>query len=342
MKALALIFGGEGHERRVSELGACSEAQKLSPLFDLIKIGISPVGDWYIYRGADEKIKSGTWYRDTENLTPTYPIRLGGESGFFTDNGIIAVDAAFPLLHGDRGEDGIIQGALRAAHIPYIGSDVIPSAVTADKAYTKIIAEHLGIPTVPWLAPRGRDKRRIKREAEVRLGYPLFIKPRTLGSSIGAYPVRCPCDFYPAYTDASSYGDVIIERLVEVSYELEFAHYRGTKSFISSPGIVASHGAFYDYSLKYESTDTVMAYPDRAFDKRVTRKARYYARQLAEFLSLGAISRIDFFLTPSGELFFNEINSVPGATDTSLYPRLTEPRIGMPFAADIVESGKLI
>ncbi len=344
-KTLALIFGGESAERAVSERGAYEIIKREEEKFSLLKIGITPEGSWYIYKGANEKIKDGSWRLDFESLVPTYPVILGGESGFISDGEVIGADLAFPLLHGSFGEDGIIQGALTAAHIPYLGSRVTPSAITADKAYTKIIAEYLGIPTLPWFAPFGKDKRKIKKEAEKLLGYPMFIKPRTQGSSIGASPVRTPRDFYRAYEAAAkvSTDGVIIERLAEVSAELEFAHYSGTKKLISGEGVIYSHGNFYDYGAKYKGENSPKTSVGKTLDRKISRIARRYARELADFLGLGNISRIDFFLTSGGELYFNEINSIPGMTEDSLYPKLIEHfgRLGTPFIEDAAASGKL-
>ncbi len=323
-KTLALIFGGEGAERHISESGAVALISKLTKSTELLKIGISPDGDWFIYRGANEKIENGEWLL-SDALTPTYPVRLSGVSGFYTEDGIVRADAAFPLLHGDFGEDGIIQSALKSAHIPYIGSPTAPSAISADKAYTKIVAEHLGIPTVPWMIPEGKSTLSARLEAEKRLGYPMFIKPRALGSSIGAHPVHNSGEFAAAYKDAAgAHGGAIIEQLIDIAAELEFALYDGEKRFISRAGVILSQGRFYDYAAKYEGDGTPEIQANADYDRKITRHARRYARRLADFLGLGNISRIDFFVTPQGKLYFNEINSIPGMTESSLYPRLAE------------------
>ncbi len=323
-KTLALIFGGEGAERRISEASAAAVISRLTDEISLLKIGIKDDGNWFFFEGGTEEIASGNW--KNQKLKKTYPVMLDGISGFFSETGIIKADVALPLLHGDFGEDGIIQGALRAAHIPYIGSSPASSAISSDKAYTKIIAEHLGIPTAPWFIPASRNARAARNEAEKRLGYPIFIKPRSLGSSIGAHPVFSAAEFSSAYTDAyeCSGGDIMIERLINVKCELEFALYDGERRFISREGIISTHGSFYDFRAKYEGCGTPEISSKGKFDPKITRKARRYARMLADFLGLGNISRIDFFVTAGGELYFNEINSVPGMTDSSLYPALAE------------------
>ena len=324
-KTLALIFGGEGAERRISEMSAANIAEKIKGKISFFAIGISKSADWLLFDGDSSEIASGEWIK-SEKLTPVFPAIFNGKSGFYSKDGnLFEVNVAFPVLHGDFGEDGKIQGALRCAHVPYIGSDVLPSALTADKAFTKIIAEYLGIPTVPWFIPASQKKHEVRREAERRLGYPFFIKPRELGSSIGASPVYSKKDFSAAFDEAQklSRGKIMIEALADVKLELELALFDNGKSrFISKPGAIYSGGKFYSYSLKYNEETKVS--PTAKIDRATERKARAFAKRLSDFLSLGNISRIDFFLTPSGELYFNEINSIPGMTGTSLYPRLTE------------------
>jgi len=329
MKKIAIIFGGEGAERAVSEKSAAAIIKKSSDCAELIQVGIDRDGFWFIYSGETERIKDSSWRHDAERLTPTYPVRIHGTSGLLTDGGVIPIDLAFPILHGDMGEDGTVQGTLRTAHIPYIGSGVIPSAVSADKAFTKIIAEHLGIRTAPWFIPKG-NMRAAKREAEGRLGYPMFIKPRRLGSSIGARAVKRPRDFADAYREAHTLSDglIMIEAEISVSAELELALYDGEERFITSPGAIHSHGETYTFEKKYSSTDSPKTEISPRLDRATLREARRTARLLADYLGLGNISRIDFFLTSSGDLIFNEINSVPGMTETSLYPALVESALG--------------
>ncbi len=326
-KTLALIFGGEGAERRISELSATNVIEKIKGKLDFITIGINDSGSWFLFEGNSCEIESGEWIKSDEKI-PVYPARFNGKSGFYTSDGkLIKAELAFPVLHGDFGEDGIIQGALKCAHIPYIGSDVFSSALSSDKAFTKIVAEHLGIPTLPWFIPEGKNPSDVRIEAERRLGYPFFIKPRALGSSIGASAVYAKRDFQRAYNEAVrlSCGKIMIESFADVKLELELALFDdGKRRFISKPGAIYSSGKFYSFSAKYDAEESPETKADAHLDANVIRKTRNMAKRLADFLGLGNISRIDFFLTPSGEIYFNEINSIPGMTKTSLYPEITE------------------
>ena len=326
-KTLALIFGGEGAERRISEISAANVIEKIQGQLNLITIGISDSGNWFLFSGSTSEIESGEWIK-SDNKTSIYPAIFNGQSGFYTNDGqIIKTDLAFPILHGDFGEDGIVQGALKCAHIRYIGSDVFPSALTSDKAFTKIIAEYLGIPTLPWFIPQDKRANDVRLEAERRLGYPFFIKPRELGSSIGASPVYTKRDFAAAFSEAmkASRGRIMIESFANVKLELELALFDdGKHRFISNPGVVYSSGKFYSYSAKYNDQESPKTEASAHLDTCVIRKTRSMAKRLADFLELGNISRVDFFMTPLGEIYFNEINSIPGMTKTSLYPQITE------------------
>ena len=310
-KRVALIYGGEGAEREISILSAKAlldliDKEKYEP----IEVYISESGEWYI--------------RDGNENVPTFPILMNGRSGFILRGDILEISAAIPALHGNRGEDGIIQGALEAAHVPFVGEGCAQGAITSDKIYAKAIAEHLGIPTADWIFADG-DKDGARERAEEKLGYPLFIKPAELGSSIGAHKVERPEDFDGAYADATAHGGrALIEKLVDIDCEIECAYFNDGIARYSATGSVITQGAFYDFASKYgERSNAKTAAGDRKHPEK-RRKIEKYARALAEFLNLKQIARLDFFLSTGGEIYFNEINTFPGMTAASLYPRLTE------------------
>ena len=323
-KTVALIFGGEGMEREISELSA----RNLYSLIDkekytVVGIYINENGEWYILDSFSEKYIHEKIHA-AQNRIPTFPILLNKTSGFLTRDGIMKVDCALPCLHGDFGEDGTVQGALTLAHIPYIGQDVYASALTSDKIYTKLAAEHLGIPTAKWIADDGTDAEKAKERCADIIGYPAFIKPARSGSSYGAHPVFSSREFDTAYAEAKKIDTrILIEQLIPFEYELECALFDdGTRRIIPG-GKIISGGAFYDYASKYTrelspKTDVKTANFSGAVESAVIK----YTDSLANTIGIRHLSRFDFSITKNSEIYFNEINSFPGMTKTSLYPRL--------------------
>lgn len=325
-KTIALIFGGEGFEHRISEMSAANLYGIIDGTrYATLPIGISKDGYWYIYKGRKDKIINGSWTEDRENLTPTFPTKMNGSSGFITEDGIVSVDCAIPCLHGDFGEDGIIQGALMAAGIRYIGQSVCASAVTNDKIYTKLIAEHLKIPTAKWAYSTSADPKEARMAIEAEITYPMFIKPASLGSSYGAAPVFSPDDFEAVYSEARRCGEkVLSEELISFEYEIECAMLEDGKLHFCPGGRILSNGRFYDYDSKYKAEISPKTEAFSGKDREIEEKITEYSVRLSDFIGLKHLSRIDFFVTADKKIYFNEINTFPGMTKTSLYPRLTE------------------
>lgn len=324
---VALIFGGEGKEHDISEASAQNLASLIDTnVYDLMLVGITDGGEWYIYDGPLTKIRGGAWLKNKLRLKKTFPVKLGDHSGFLCDNQIIPVCCAVPCLHGDFGEDGIIQASLTAAHIKYIGQDIYVSAFTSDKSYTKLAAEYLKIPTAKWVLSTASDPLQAKAEAEKHLKYPMFLKPTRYGSSYGAHPIYSEKDFEDAYADAYSYESrVLIEELVYIKYELECALLEADGILLAPYGKITTGGTFYGYDEKYKSQNSIKAEASADGIAPTTKSLILdYSERLVRFLGLRHLSRIDFFVTENDEVYFNEINAFPGMTDTSLYPKLTE------------------
>lgn len=311
----ALIFGGRGMEHEVSICGA-------EFVFPLI--------DEKIYRKIPVYIsKDGTWLIKTDvssdEGTECFPIFRGGVGGFITSEGFIPIDAAFPLLHGDFGEDGTVQGALENAMIPYVGCDTPTSAIARDKGLVKLIAREMGIPTAKWIEHSGCIDESVWL-AERLLGYPMFIKPSRLGSSVGVSRAENRDELYSAIENASrlGYGKVIIEESIEVEKELECAYYSASgKILFTSPGEIVCEDGFYDYQRKYCDRGARVS-EKTSINEALTEKIIEHSKKIAKKLSLRQISRIDYFSSSEGKLYFNEINTMPGFTEKSLYPKLLE------------------
>lgn len=322
-KTVALIYGGEGVEGSISRCSAKNLYSMISKeKYEVIPVFISHGGSWYI----SDTDPFGAL--PTRAARPTYPVMLHGRSGLLSEGGIKAVDVAFPTLHGDFGEDGIIQGALDAAHIRYVGCKVGAGALCADKIYTKAVADGLGIRTARWIAECGmsaEDRKRARQRTEELLGFPVFIKPSCLGSSVGASAVYNGDSFDKAYISAARFGGrVLIEELIPVAYEVECAFLSyGKEKLYSASGIVQTDGAVYGFAEKYDINKSpktlhgVGATPLKA-------EIEACARALGEVLSLRHMARLDFLVGDDGEIYFNEVNTIPGMTPTSLYPALTE------------------
>ena len=324
-KTAAIIFGGTGHEHEVSLSGA----EFVLPLvqrenWQVLPVLITRDGRWLLQDDGGSDIRS-----ESEGALSVAPIKCRCGSGFITEDGeLIPVDVALPLLHGDGGEDGTVQGALRCAGIKFVGCDTLTSALSLDKAYTKLVCEHCGIPTARWsLVIKGSErytKERAAADAEERLGYPLFVKAAGLGSSVGVFRVGCREELLRAIDEATALGDrVLVEAAIALECELECAVlFTKDKRIISSPAEIRCGDAFYDFEHKYRSEGYASS-RTTATPETVGLIKEYTAR-LSEALGTRHLSRFDYFLSRSGELLFNEVNTLPGFTASSMYAHLIE------------------
>lgn len=322
-RPVAVIFGGEGCERDISRRSAETVVSALREMnIPLLPVYIDKSGLWYIVDGDLSLDKSA--------FIPTYPVRLS-VSGFLSPEGIIEVRGAIPALHGELGEDGVIQGALRTAGIAYVGSDTAAGSVLMDKAYTKLLAEYMGIPTVPWflfVGTEGESYSCGERIAESysqaaalagELGYPLFVKPARAGSSFGAGRADTEAELISAIERACLYGEprVIVERCLISPLELECAFLDGERRVFTEAGGIDCRG-FYSYDRKYCNTSSVQITERADIPESISRRIKEYSARLCLISGMRDIGRVDFFLD-GDKLYFNEANSFPGMTDTSLY-----------------------
>ncbi len=324
MLTLAVLFGGRGTEHDVSCKSAAAVLSHISRTrFRVIPVGIDRQGNCWLTDAAGEKISDGSWETDGQKRW-TFPVRIDGKGVFQTQEGTLDVDVVLPILHGDCGEDGKWQGLFETVGIPYVGADALCGALCFDKVLTKRLAEQLHIPVVPWLsfAPDASFdtlKSRVKEKFGKR-PFPLFVKPSSLGSSIGGAKVRTFSALFAAFQNAASYGEVLVEDYVAKKREIEVAYLDGDLPLFSKPGEIRSKHGFYDYREKYEKPTAKigLARLNGQTEERLYR----YAKQLLLPLHLRDLCRFDFFLTQDGRLYFNEINTMPGMTFVSLYPKL--------------------
>lgn len=310
MKTVALIYGGEGCEREISILSADEIYSMIDKTrFRVVRIRIDPEG-WF--------------FTDGDRPVPTYPVYLNGKRGFYLNGGILNVDLALPVLHGDLGEDGIIQGALEAAHLPYVGCGVLAGAICADKISAKLYASRLGIPTAEWICAEDDDQATLA-EVKARLGLPVFVKPSGLGSSIGAGLATTDEELISAIRLARRLCKrVFIERAIDVGYEVECAFFDdGINRIFCAGGRVDPKGKAYDFGAKYEGKGAPIISHGRAVCRH-SALIEEYSAALADAIGLRHMARIDFLVGRDGAVYFNEINTVPGMTRASLYPLVTE------------------
>ena len=321
--SLAFIYGGRGLEREVSLLGG----DFLLPIIEKTDWGVIPIyiegdGRWTVLRRGDLFIRPDK----REGGECAGLINLGGRGGICLGGECVVIDLAFPLLHGDFGEDGSVQGALENARIPYVGEGVSVSAFCLDKAICREMTDTLSLPGAKWIAPPlGQSPEGAMEMAEAALGYPMFIKPRSLGSSIGAGGVLCREDFFAAYREASDglKRRVIIEEMVDIDSEFEIGVIRHKGKYIfTKVGKIRNEGRFYSYGDKYSKDSLATVDPSPSVPREIEEKILEYSRAIVSRLEIRSLARLDFFLDKAGKIYFNEINTMPGFTASSLFPSL--------------------
>ena len=326
LPAVALIFGGRGFEHDVSVEGAkfmfpLIPTDKYTP----IPILISKSGEWLTVAPKDRN--DGSMHL-SHRVFP-YPTADGKPHGsLITEDGdLIPIHAAIPLLHGDHGEDGEIQGLLTAARIPFVGCAPLASAICSDKAYTKLVAESIGIPTARGItfsrSRFGFDTASIISECESSLGYPVFVKPTALGSSIGASEAFDREMLSSALSVAIETGvdRILVEVYVRKLRELECAYLSlPDREPILSIGEISCEGS-YDYTKKYLSSSARVR-DSASLSESADSLIRSCVHRLAPALGVRDLCRFDFFECEDGNIIFNEVNTMPGFTPTSLYPAL--------------------
>ena len=326
---VAILFGGRSGEHEVSRNSAYSVAKALNNTYSLFPIGISKEGEWYGPISLEE-IKSFTPERYLDQKITILPNPASGGKIYSLPDLKLLTEANvfFPVLHGTFGEDGTIQGLLDLANIPYVGSGVLASAAGMDKVTMKRIFAQTGIPQVEFLAYLRQeietDPERVEGQITAKLGYPCFVKPANMGSSVGISKVNHAEGLQRALQIAARYDrKVIVEKGVNTR-ELEVSVLGNDDPQVSIPGEIVPCNEFYDYKAKYIDDRSTLIIP-----AEITPEQASTIQSLASkaYLALGCsgLSRIDFFLTKdTKEILINEINTMPGFTSISMYPKLWE------------------
>ena len=306
---IVLLFGGRSAEHAVSVRSASYVYRRLAALgHEVFPVGIDPNGALFLNEG-DPALPCKT------------PITLSTDGGTLRFADSISPDLVFSVVHGKDGEDGAWQGLFTLTKTPFVGAGICPSALGMNKRLSKILAAACGVPTVPYLSAK-RYTNDLSARIAHRLSYPLFVKPTSGGSSVGVSRVESENELKAAVMLAlSSDDEALIEEAVDGT-ELEVAILeRDGQLLISPPGEIRTHARFYDYSAKYHEKDTEFFLP-----APLSLWESAYVKQLAAtvFRALGCrdMARVDFLRRHDGKIFFNEINTLPGFTEDSLFPRL--------------------
>jgi D-alanine-D-alanine ligase len=330
---VGVLFGGRSGEHEVSLVSAASIIRGLDPQkYEAVPIGISKEGHWLIGEGAQKMLPEvlRTGQRVVMSADPT-------ESALMPIDGSARgqkLDVVFPVIHGTFGEDGTMQGLLELAGLPFVGAGVLGSAIGMDKDVAKKLMQVAGIPVVPWIAVQRADWERqpkeIRRAIEKKFKYPVFVKPATLGSSVGMTKVHSRAELGPALDLAAEFAmKIMVERAVSAR-EIEVSVLGNHDPRASIPGEIVPHREFYDYAAKYLEEGTKLLIPAK-LTKSEVKKVQAMAVTAFRALELSGMARVDFFIEKrGGKIFLNEVNTIPGFTSISMYPKLWEAN-GIPF-----------
>jgi len=326
---VGVLFGGRSGEHEVSLASAASVIRALDPeKYEAVPIGISKDGRWLVGTSAQkmlpEVLKSG----ERVVLPPDPGAAALVPLSNITGQPRVSVDVVFPVLHGTFGEDGTVQGLLELAGLPYVGAGVLGSAVGMDKDLQKRLFVQEGLPIVPFLAVRRseweKDRAGITKLIAKKLRFPIFVKPATLGSSVGMTRVASAKEIGPAIDIAAEFAlKIVVERGI-TGREIEVSVLGNDDVRASVPGEIVPHREFYDYTAKYLEEGTRLIIPAKLTKKQVATFQDYAVRAFRAIDGTG-MARCDFFLEKrTNKIYVNELNTIPGFTSISMYPKMWE------------------
>ena len=328
--SVCILFGGVSPEHEVSLRSAESVLNNIDKnKYNIFPVGITRGGEWILYGGREyADLPSGKWQQHPDNCRGALsPVRGQGLLRFEGDCVVQErIDVVYPVLHGENGEDGSVQGLMQLAGIPCVGPHVAASAVAMDKTLTKLVADHAGVTQADWQLVRSGDMgSRMEKtldSLEARFRYPVFVKPAGTGSSVGVSKACDREDLRSALLAAGKYDDkVLVEEFIR-GREVEVAVMGNDSPVASVCGEIDSGAEFYDYDAKY-ITDTSVAYIPARIPEDVAETVRDTAVKIYKAIGCQGLSRVDFFVTwQENKVVFNEINTLPGFTSISMYPKL--------------------
>lgn len=323
MKKVVIIFGSISSEHEVSCKSAYSVLKNIdNKKYDISMIGIDKKGKWFEYLGNIENIGNNEWIEDKRNKKEIINI----------NKYLRRFDVAFPVLHGKYGEDGTIQQILEDTNVKYVGCGVKSSKIAFDKICAKEIVKSAGIPIVDYISISKNEYYSIinneekycffLKELEVKLGLPIFVKPNKEGSSYGVSKVEQIEKVKEAIENSLKYDDIVlIEKYISNRKEVECSIIeKEEKIIVSTPGEIVSETEIYDYNSKYNSNISYTKIPAEILEDKI-KQIKKYAKNIFKILNLSSLARVDFFIS-NDKVYFNEVNTMPGFTDISMYPKM--------------------
>lgn len=314
---ILLICGGESSEHDVSISSARNVYAAIDDTqFDVILGYIDQQGNWWLIDSIDGEIS-------THGAPQLVPVFGAGSFATLPSSQLITPDVIFPVLHGKNGEDGSVQGVAQLLHIPVVGCDVTASGICMDKILTKQLLQAHGISIVPYSVHYRQHSLPDFNQLSMNLGLPLFVKPARSGSSVGVSRVYSEDELVQAIDLAHQHDDaVLIERGIS-GRELEIAVLGATRDHqVSGVGEIKAGADFYDYDAKYASDSTSLVQIPASIDEATADNLKILASRVYEVLGCSGLARVDFFLSEDGALYVNEVNTMPGFTNISMYPKL--------------------
>ena len=330
---VGIIFGGRSGEHEVSYCSATSIINAIDKnKYTVIPIGITKQGKWISPQETARALQSGKIEGKSSVVLLSDPsskalIYIDSNQGLNKSPDLEKLDVIFPVLHGPYGEDGTVQGLLELANIPYVGAGVAASAISMDKDLMKIIFQQKGLPILKWLTIKRKEWQVDRVETlslvQKNFEYPLFVKPTNLGSSVGITKVHEKEELEKAIDLASSYDrKILIEQGLEEAREIECSVLGNDEPRVSVVGEVKPAGEFYDYDSKYIDEGTQLIVPADLPDK-VSKEVQQIALRAFRAVDAAGMARVDFFVTKKeNKIYLSEINTIPGFTSVSMYPRL--------------------
>lgn len=319
---VGLIYGGRSSEHEVSVKSARNVYAALDPArYEVTPIWIDPRGRWHVGEAAEAALRSAG---AEPSAAPGRTLLAPAGDGAAVLAGAeqlepLGIDVAFPMLHGQNGEDGRVQGLLETLGLPYVGAGVLGSAACMDKEVTKRLLRDAGLPIVPFRLARWGEHPPYPEVTGV-LGEKLFVKPANSGSSVGTSKATTEEEYHRALDDAFAYDTKVIVETAVSGREIECAVIGNEEPRTAALGEIVSTAAFYTYDAKYENADEARMEVPADLPEAVSDRLRAMAAEAYRALSCEGMARVDFFVTPGYDVFINEINTIPGFTERSMFP----------------------